>query len=102
MAYQLALPPELSRVHDTFHVSQLRKYIPDSSHVIAYEPLIDHENLSYEEVPLCILDRQDKVLRNKTIPFVKVQWANHTEREATWELEDSMKAKYPQLFSTTG
>ena len=102
VAYQLALPPELSRIHDTFHVSQLRRYIPDPSHVIEYEPLVDQEHLSYEEVPTRILDRQEKVLRNKVIPFVKVQWANHSEREATWELEGNLKERYPHLFHTSG
>ncbi|XP_038985472.1 uncharacterized protein LOC120111701 [Phoenix dactylifera] len=102
VAYRLALPPALSSVHNIFHVSMLKKYVPDPSHVVAYEPLHLQEDLTYEEFPVRIVDRKDQVLRHRTIPFVKVQWNNHTEREATWELEEEMKVKYPQLFETSG
>ncbi|KAL0561767.1 hypothetical protein IC582_002208 [Cucumis melo] len=44
VAYRLALPPSLSTVHDVFHVSMLRKYVPDPSHVVDYEPLEIDEN----------------------------------------------------------
>lgn len=66
------MPVELSKVHNVFHLSQLRKYIPDPTHVLIYEPVQVDENLSYEEKPLEILDRREKVLRNQTIPLVKV------------------------------
>ena len=72
MAYRLALPPQLSGVHNVFHVSMLRKYHPDPSHVIEYEPLDLSEDLSFIEKPIRILDRKDKALRSKTIPLVKV------------------------------
>ncbi|XP_038975919.1 uncharacterized protein LOC120106896 [Phoenix dactylifera] len=98
VAYKLALPPELSGIHDVFHVSLLRRYIPDSSHVLQYEPLQINEDLTYEEAPLRIVDKKEQILRRRTIPYVKVQWANHTEREATWELEEEMRQSYPQLF----
>jgi len=55
-------------------------------------------NLSYAEHPVRILDRKEKVLRTKTIKYVKVLWSGQEEREATWELEDTMKQKYPELF----
>ncbi|KAL3523596.1 hypothetical protein ACH5RR_016430 [Cinchona calisaya] len=98
LAYRLALPPELSRVHNVFHVSLLRKYIFDPSHVLEYKPLQIQENLTYEEVPVRIVDYKDQVLRRRTILYVKVQWSNHTPREATWELEEEMRKKYPHLF----
>ncbi|KAL3510631.1 hypothetical protein ACH5RR_030032 [Cinchona calisaya] len=98
LAYQLALPPELARVHNIFHVSQLRKYISDPSHVIDYQPLSSKEELVYEEVPVRIIDTKEQVLRHRSIPFVKVQWSNHSEREATWESEINMRNKYPYLF----
>ena len=79
-----------------FHVSMLRKYIPDPSHVLNYEPLKIKDNLTYEEVPIQILDRKDHVLQ--TITLVKVLWKNHTVEEASWEREDEMKSKYPELF----
>ncbi len=102
VAYRLALPPSLAGVHDVFHVSILKKYIPDPSSVTELEPLQVREDLSYKERPVRIVDRKDQVLRHRVIPYVKVQWSHHTEREATWELEDEMKQKYPQLFETAG
>ncbi|XP_073120545.1 uncharacterized protein [Henckelia pumila] len=102
LAYGLALPPSMSGIHDVFHVSQLRKYISDSNHVLNVEPLLIDGNLTeklkYEEVPIRIVDTMDQVLRQRTIPYVKVQWLNHTEKEATWELKENIQIKYPYLF----
>ncbi|KAL4017147.1 hypothetical protein IC575_024822 [Cucumis melo] len=95
VAYRLALPPSLSTVHDVFHVSMLRKYVPDPSHVVDYEPLEIDENLSYTEQPVEVLAREVKTLRNKEIPLVKVLWQNHRMEEATWEREDDMRSRYP-------
>ena len=98
VAYRLALPPALSDVHDVFHVSLLKRYVPDPSHVIDYVPLEVQPDLSYVERPVQILDRQEKELRNKKIPMVKVLWKDHSSEEATWELESEMRAKFPTLF----
>ncbi|XP_073138577.1 uncharacterized protein [Henckelia pumila] len=102
LVYRLALPPDMSRIHNVFHVSQLRKYIPDPSHVLESAPLIIegnlNEELKYEEVPIRIVDTKDQVLRRRTIFYVKVQWSNHSKREATWELEEKMRKQYPYLF----
>ncbi|KAL0540948.1 hypothetical protein IC582_020974 [Cucumis melo] len=98
VAYRLALPPSLSTVHDVFYVSMLRKYVPDPSHVVDYEPLEIDENLSYVEQPVEVLAREVKTLRNKQIPLVKVLWRNHRVEEATWEREDDMRSRYPELF----
>ncbi|KAL0537620.1 hypothetical protein IC582_026603 [Cucumis melo] len=98
VAYRLALPPSLSTVHDVFHVSMLWKYVPDPSHVVDYEPLEIDENLSYTEQPVEVLAREVKTLRNKEIPLVKVLWRNHRVEEATWEREDDMRSRYPELF----
>ncbi|GAV56923.1 hypothetical protein CFOL_v3_00462 [Cephalotus follicularis] len=87
VAYQIALPPNLSNVHNVFHVSMLRKYIADPSHVLSYDSGFISDNLSYEERPMRILDRKEKVLRIKTIPMVKVLWQFHGAEEATWEHE---------------
>ncbi|CAM9000100.1 unnamed protein product [Rhodiola kirilowii] len=102
VAYRLALPPTLSSVHPVFHISMLRKYISDPSHVLEYERLQMDDKVSYDEQPMAILDRQVKRLRNKEIASVKVLWKNHTEAEATWESEKDMKAKYPHLFESQG
>ena len=96
--YRLALPPQLSHVHNVFHVSLLRGYNYHPLHIVNY-PISDiREDLSYEEVPEAILDRQERIMRRKTIPFVKILWKNHKIEEATWEREDDMKIQYPELF----
>ena len=64
VAYRLALPPTLQGIHDVFHVSQLRRYVPDPRHVISFEPLQLKENLTYVEEPIRIVDRKDRVMRN--------------------------------------
>ncbi|CAJ2661736.1 unnamed protein product [Trifolium pratense] len=71
VAYRIALPPVLSRIHDVFHVSQLRKYISDPSHVITPDDIQLKENLSFEVPPIKIADRKMKSLRTKEIPLVK-------------------------------
>ena len=72
VAYRLRLPPELARIHDVFHVSMLRKYIADSSHVLRDQPVELKEDLTYEERPVQIVDRKDQVFQNIVIPLVKV------------------------------
>ena len=76
----------------------LHKYIADPSHILQEQPIQLKKNLTYEEHPVEILDRRDQVLRNKVIPLVKVLWRNHGSKEATWEPEAHMRARYPQLF----
>ncbi|XP_048492142.1 uncharacterized protein LOC125493157 [Beta vulgaris subsp. vulgaris] len=99
VAYSLALPTELAKVHNVFHVSQLRKYISDPSHVIQPEPIELDETLTFEERPVRILDSKTRNTRNKAIKLVKVLWSNHQTEEATWETENDMKKRYPELFS---
>nr|GFC28631.1 putative nucleotidyltransferase, ribonuclease H [Tanacetum cinerariifolium] len=77
VSYRLALPPQLSHVHNVFHVSLLRGYKYHPLHVISYPLDQIRADLSYVEEPEAILDRQDRVMRKKTIPFVKILWRNH-------------------------
>lgn len=98
VAYRLALPPALLAVHDVLHVCTLRRYVSDVTHVLSYKDLVRDETLSYEEQPVKILGRKDKVLRNKTIPLVKVLWRNSKVEEATWELESDMRSQHLELF----
>jgi len=98
VAYRLALPPSLAGVHNVFHVSLLRKCISDPDAVIEMNQPEVQPNLTYAERPVRIVDHKEKVLRNKTIKYVRVMWSGQTEREATWELEDAMREKYPELF----
>ncbi|KAA0063393.1 pol protein [Cucumis melo var. makuwa] len=83
VAYRLALPPSLLTVHDVFHVSMLRNYVSNPSHVVDYEPLEIDENFSYTEQPVEVLAREVKMLRNREIPLFKVLWRNHRVEEAT-------------------
>ncbi len=99
VAYRLALPPSLDRVHNVFHVSMLRTYISDSSYVISPSAIELREDMSFEETPMRILAREDKRLRNRTIPYVNVQWKSHEECKATWEQESAIKERYPELLS---
>ncbi|KAL4037023.1 hypothetical protein IC575_000606 [Cucumis melo] len=98
VAYRLALPPSFAAVHDVFHISMLRKYVADPTHVVDFEPLQISENLSYEEQPVEVLAREVKKLRSREIPLVKILWQNHGVEEATWEKEEDMRAQYPELF----
>ncbi|XP_071909722.1 uncharacterized protein [Coffea arabica] len=99
VAYRLELPSSLSRIHDVFHVSMLKRYYPDPAHIVQPEEIEIDEALTYEEKPVQVLDRKVKELRNKQIPLVKILWKNHGVEEATWEMESEMKTKYPELFS---
>ena len=101
MAYQLELPPNLSQVHDVFHVSQLRRCFKDPIRAVDHDMLELQQDLSYKEQPVRILDETECRTRQKVTKFFKVQWANHSEDEATWEREDHLRAEYPGLFPST-
>ncbi|XP_073153069.1 uncharacterized protein [Henckelia pumila] len=98
LAYRLALPAPLSAVHNVFHVSMLRKYMANLTHVLELEPLQLAGYLSFEERSVRILERQERKLRNRVIPMDKVQWLNHPVEEASWDRESDMLANYPNLF----
>ena len=95
LAYRLTLPPELEKIHNVFHVSMLRRYSSDQSHVVSSQTIELRPDLTYEEEPLEILAREVTELRNKWIPLVKVLWRNHETEEATWESEEAMRQQYP-------
>lgn len=98
VAYQLTFPPQLSNLHDVFHVSQLRKYILDISHVIAPEPIQLKSNLTFKPNPVQIIGKSTKSLRNKTIMLVKMDWEGlGTSKEATFKLEEVGMRQYPDL-----
>ena len=98
VAYGLALPDQLSGIHDVFHVSMLRRYRSDPMHVLLEIPPEIDLDLTYVEEPLAILDREGRIQHNKSIPLVKVHWNRHLVKEATWEHEEDMRAQFPQLF----
>ena len=72
VAYRLTLPPSLSSVHAVFHVSMLRKYTPDPTHVVDWGELVFDANGTFKEVPVRIMDSRDQVLQGKTMRLVKV------------------------------
>jgi hypothetical protein len=98
VAYQLELPPQLSEVHDVFHVSQLKKCLRVPREQLPMEYLDLGGDLTYNERPIKILDIAERVTRSKIIKMCKVQWSHHTEDEATWEHEEELRADYPELF----
>ena len=102
LAYKVALPPSLSKIHNVFHISTLRKYVFDISHIVELEPIQISEDLTYEEVPIQIVDMMDKVLRHAVVELVKIQWSNHSIQEATWELEEDIREKHPHIFQDPG
>jgi hypothetical protein len=99
VTYQLSLLENLSAVHDVFHVSQLKKCLRVPEEQLPAEDL-EVQDLTYIEKPTQILETADRVTRRSTIRMCKVKWGHHSEEEATWEIEDDLKAKYPELFSS--
>ena len=102
VAYRLALPPSLSTVHEVFHVSMLRKYTPDPTHIVDWGELVVDADGTFEEGPVRIMDSREQVLRGKTVRLVKVLWQHRGVEEATWEREDTIRANYPFLFEGEG
>jgi hypothetical protein len=97
VAYQLALPANL-KIHNVFHVSLLKRYIHDPTHIIDWNMVQVEPEGEFQVEPLCILDRKETILWNRVITQVKVQWKHFSPEEATWELEDDMRKIYPTLF----
>jgi hypothetical protein len=99
VAYQLELPPQLSDVHDVFHVLQLRKCLRVPEEQMPLEELTLGKDLTYQEYPVKNFDTSEKVTRNNRYKMCKVQWSNHIEEEAAWEKEDQLKTEFPEIFS---
>ena len=100
LAYHLQLPESMSGVRPVFNVSMLRKYLKDPEHKIDDVLVIIQQDLTMECHLVRLLDFSDRVMRNRTINYVKVLWTNQSEREATWELEAQTCEKYPELFES--
>ncbi|GJY75528.1 putative reverse transcriptase domain-containing protein [Tanacetum coccineum] len=99
MAYRLDLPEELNGVHDTFHVSNLKKCLADPTLQVPLDEIRVDDKLNFVEEPVEILEREFKKLKRSRIAIVKVRWNSKRGPEFTWEREDQMKLKYPHLFS---
>ncbi|GJX86218.1 reverse transcriptase domain-containing protein [Tanacetum coccineum] len=101
VAYKLELPEELSRVHNTFHVSNLKKCYADEPLAVPLDGLHFDDKLQFVEEPVEIIDREVKRLKRSRIPLVKVRWNSKRGPEFTREREDRFKKKYPHLFIKT-
>nr|GEV32275.1 putative reverse transcriptase domain-containing protein [Tanacetum cinerariifolium] len=99
VAYRLELPQELSRVHHTFHVSNLKKCYADEPLVMPLEGIHVDDRLQFVEEPVEIIEREIKILKRSRIPLVKVRWNSRRGPEFTWEREDSFRKKCPHLFT---
>ena len=99
MAYKLELLEELSWIHNTFHVSNLKKCLSDESLIIPLKELQLDDKLIFTEEPVEIMDREVKQLKQNRIPIIKVRWDSKRGPEYTWEREDQIRTKYPHLFS---
>ncbi|GKB45515.1 hypothetical protein Tco_0896268 [Tanacetum coccineum] len=99
VAYRLKLPQQLSRVHSTFHISNLKKCLSDESLVILLDEVQVDDKLHFVEEPVEIIDRKVKWLKKIRIPIIKVRWNSRRGPEFKWELEDQFKKKYPHLFT---
>ena len=99
VAYRITLLPALGRIHNVFHVSQLRRYIRDDRHVVDHSEIELQPDLSFEEKSVVVIDRSTKVLKGREIPLELVSWNRQSPEEATWEREDSIRERYPYLFT---
>ncbi|GJR18027.1 putative reverse transcriptase domain-containing protein [Tanacetum coccineum] len=99
VAYRLRLPEELNGIHDTFHVSNLKKCLADPTLQVPLDEIQVDAKLNFVEEPVEILEREFKKLKRSRIAIVKVRWNSKRGPEFTWEREDQMKLKYPHLFS---
>jgi hypothetical protein len=94
---QVRVTTVIGRIHDIFHVSQLKKCLNAPVDVVLPDVAPLDTDLTYPEYPIKILDQKSRVMRRKTIKFYKIQWSNHTEGEATWESEDFLRSRHPDF-----
>jgi hypothetical protein len=96
--YQVELSAKLTWVHNVFHVSQLKRCLKPPTDVVIEDTIPLEPDLTYKAYPIKILDQQDRVTRNKTTQFYKIQWNEHSKDEAMWEREDFLRANYPDFL----
>jgi hypothetical protein len=101
IAYHIQFPDILSAVHNVFIVSHLKKCLLVPDEVVEVEGLPLQPDLSYVEHPSKILDEKERVTRNNVVKFYKVQWQNHSEDEAPWELESYILKHCPHLLPSS-
>jgi hypothetical protein len=97
-SYQVELPSKLSGVYNMFHVSQLKRCLKPPADVVIEDTILLEPDLMYTTYLTKILDQQDRVTRNKTTRFYKVQWNDHSKDEDTWEHEDFLRSNYADFL----
>nr|GEZ19319.1 hypothetical protein [Tanacetum cinerariifolium] len=97
----LELPEEMKGIHNTFHVSYLRKCLANESSVIALDEVEISQELTFQEEPVAILGRKSRQLRNKEISLVKVEWNHRKGTSLRWEPEEKMRIRYPKMLLFT-
>jgi hypothetical protein len=98
LSYQVELPSKLLGVHNVFYISQLKRCLKPPTNVVIEDTIPLEPDLTYKAYPTKILDQQDRVTRNKTTRFYKVQWNDHSEDEATWEHKDFLRSNYTDFL----
>ncbi|GKA26216.1 hypothetical protein Tco_0712325 [Tanacetum coccineum] len=99
VAYRIDLPEEMNDIHDTFHMSNLKKCLADPTQKVPLDENQVEAKLNFVEEPVEILEREFKKLKRSRIAIVKVRWNSKRGHEFMWERDDHMKLKYPHLFS---
>ena len=102
VAYKLALPPNLSGVHEVFHVSVLWKYTPNLTHLVDWGEIVVHANGTFEEGPVHIINNREQVFQGKTVRLVKVLWQHRGVEEETRDRENTIRTNYSFLFEDGG
>jgi hypothetical protein len=98
MSYQVELPVKLLGLQNVFHVSQLKRFLKPLADVVIEDTISLEPDLTYKTYPTQILDQQDRVTSNKTTQFYMIQWNDHSEDEAMWELEEFLHSNYPEFL----
>jgi hypothetical protein len=98
MSYQLVLLSKLSGVHNVFHISQLKGCLKPLTDVVLEDTIPLEPDLTYKTRPIKVLDQHDRVTRNKTTRFYKIEWNDHSKDEAMWEHEDFLRSNYPEFL----
>jgi hypothetical protein len=97
-SYQVELPTRLSGVHNVFYVSELKRCLKPPANVVIEDIIPLEPDLMYKAHPIKVLDQQDRVMRNKTTQFYKIQWNDHSKDKAMWKHEEFLRSNYPEFL----
>ena len=89
VAYKLEFQAKLAAVDRVFHISLLKKCVGDPASVVKLESVVVKDSLYYEDVPIDILERHIRTLKNREIALVKFLWRSRSVEGATWKQKQS-------------